>query len=181
MKKIIAFTCLVLVLTFYNYPVFDDKKISFAIIFICFIVLAFSVAKLYSPEEKDYDSFEKEMDKQHEYDGIFQYTTDGFYIQQNHSTEFIKWDQIVSVYSFSIPSPFNDRQSGLEIITDEKAYEFDYEATPGIIKLADQLSTNLPSWELDSSMVRMNNFGLFKTKLYERKLSIKRSDYASHH
>jgi len=171
MKKLIAITCLVLVLTLYNYPVYDDKKITFAIIFICLVVLAFSISKLYSPEEKDYASFEKEMDKQHEYDGIFQYKTDGFYIQQNNSMEFIKWDKIMTVYSFSIPSQFNDRQSGLEIITDEKSYEFDYKVTPGIVKLEDQLSTNLPSWDLDSPTVRINNFGLFKTKLYERSRS----------
>ncbi|WP_313090015.1 hypothetical protein [Chryseobacterium flavum] len=173
MKKIIAVTCLILALTLYNYPVYDDKKITFAIIFICFAVLVFSIAKLYSPDEKDYDHFEKEMDKLHEYDGIFQYTTGGFYIKQNSNPEFIQWDEIKSVYSFSIPSAFDDRQSGLEIITDEKSYEFDYKVTPGIVKFGDQLSTHLPGWKLDSSMVRMNNSGLFKTKLYERKLTLK--------
>ncbi|MCP1300412.1 hypothetical protein NK356_14645 [Chryseobacterium sp. S0630] len=170
MKKIIAATFLVLVLTLYNYPVYDDKKITFAIIFLCCVVLIFSIAKLYSPEEKGYDSFEKEMDSLHTFDGIFEYTKDGFYFKQNNGTEFVKWDEIISVYSFSIPSPFANRQSGLEIITGEKTYEFDDKVTLGIVKLEDQLSTHLPTWELDSPTVKMNNFGLKKTKLYEKNL-----------
>lgn len=181
MKKIIAATGLVLVLTLYNYPVYDDKKITFAIIFICFVVLVFSIAKLYSPKEKDYDSFEKEMDSLHTFDGIFQYTKDGFYFKHNSGTEFIKWDEIISVYSFTIPSPFDKKQSGLEIITNEKSYEFDQKVTPGIVKLEDQLSTHLPTWELDSPTVMMNNFGLEKTKLYEKNLLQSIDDYASHH
>jgi hypothetical protein len=171
MKKIIAATSLVLVLTLYNYPVYDDKKITFAIIFLCFVVLVFSIAKLYSHEEKGYDTFEKEMDSLHTFDGIFQYTKDGFYFRQNSGTEFIKWDEIISVYSFTIPSPFDKKQSGLEIITNEKCYEFDHKVTPGIIKLEDQLSTHLPTWELDSPTVMINNFGLEKTKLYEKRLA----------
>ncbi len=170
MKKIIAATGLVLVLTLYNYPVYDDKKITFAIIFICFVVLVFSIAKLYSPKEKDYDSFEKEMDCLHTFDGIFQYTKDGFYFKQNNGTEFVKWDEIISVYFFSISSPFANRQSGLEIITGEKIYEFYDKVTLGIVKLEDQLSTHLPTWELNSPTVKMNNFGLKKTKLYEKNL-----------
>ncbi|CAI8720916.1 hypothetical protein [Chryseobacterium sp. IT-36CA2] len=169
MKKIIAATSLVLVLTLYNYPIFDDKKITFAIIFLCFVVLVFSIAKLYFPDEKDYESFEKEMDSLHDFDGIFQYTNTGFYFKQNNRKEFIKWDEVISVYSFTIPSKFDKWQSGLEIIIHEKSYEFDYKVTPGIVKLKDQLSENLPTWELDSPTVRMNNFGLEKTLLFERK------------
>lgn len=170
MKKIIAAIGLILVLTLYNYPIFDDKKITFAVIFLCFVILVFSIAKLYSPAEKDYDSFEKEMDRQHDLDGIFQYTKDGFYFKQNNGTEFIKWDEIISVYSFTIPSPFDKKQSGLEIITNEKSYEFDQKVTPGIEKLTDQLSSNIPAWEMYSPTVKVNNFGLEKTKLYEKKL-----------
>jgi hypothetical protein len=170
MKKIIAASSLVLLLTLFYYPILDDEKISFAVIFLCFVVLIFSVAKLYSPDEKeDYNSVEKEMDRLHKYDGIFRYTNDGVYFKQNKETEFIKWDEIVSVYTFTIPSPFDKKQSGLEIITNEKSYEFDDKVTPGIIKLKDHLSSNLPVWELDSPTVRMNNFGLEKTKLYEKK------------
>ncbi|QXU47474.1 hypothetical protein KYG33_11635 [Chryseobacterium sp. D764] len=170
MKKIIALTSVILILTLYNYPIFDDKKITFTIIFMCFIVIIFSVAKLYSSDEKeDYDSVEKEMDKLHNDDGIFQYTNDGFYFKQKNITEFIKWDEIISIYSFRIPSPFSERkQSGLEIITERKSYEFDYNVTPGIVRLTDQLYSYLPDWEEDSPM-EINNFGLKKTKLYERK------------
>lgn len=175
MKKIIAITILILILTLYNYPIFDDKKITFAVIFLCFVVLIFSVAKLYYPEEKDYDSFEKEMDRLHQYDGIFQYTEKGFYIKQNNNSEFIKWDEIISIYFFSVPTPFSDRkQSGLEIITGNKSYEFDYNVTPGIVKLEDQLSLNLPTWDIDFPIVRINNFGLEKTKLYEKNCSKER-------
>lgn len=173
MKKIIAVTCLVLILTLYNYPIFDDKKITFAVIFLCFAVIVFSIAKLYSPVEKeDYDSIEKEMDKLHDDDGIFQYTDEGFYFKQKNSTELILWDEIISIYSFRIPSPFSKRkQSGLEIITDRKSYEFNYTVTPGIVKLADQLYNQLPDWKEDYSPMDINNFGLEKTKLYERKHS----------
>ncbi|QBA19864.1 hypothetical protein EU348_01250 [Chryseobacterium indologenes] len=171
MKKIIAIAILILILTLYNYPIFDDKKITFAVIFLCFVVLIFSVAKLYYPDEKDYDSFEREMDRQHQYDGIFQYTEKGFYIKQKNNSEFIKWDEIISIYFFSVPTPFSDRkQSGLEIITGNKSYEFDYNVTPGIIKLEDQLSLHLPTWDMDSQMVIINNLGLEKTKLYGKNL-----------
>ncbi|MCC3216518.1 hypothetical protein LIV57_14725 [Chryseobacterium sp. X308] len=171
MKKLIIVTCLVLVLTLYNYPIFDDKKITFAVIFLCFVVLIFSVAKLYYPDEKDYDPFEREMDRLHQYDGIFQYTEKGFYIKEKTNSEFIKWDEIISIYFFSVPTPFSDRkQSGLEIITGNKSYEFDYTITPGIVKLEDQLSLHLPTWDMDSPTVIINNFGLEKTKLYEKNL-----------
>lgn len=171
MKKIIAVSSLVFILTLYNYPIFDDKKITFAVIFLCFFVIIFSAAKLYFPSDKeDYDSVQKEMNRLHEDDGIFQYTDEGFYFRQKNSTEWIQWDEIISIYSFRIPSPFSERkQSGLEIITHKKSYEFDDEVTPGIVKLEDQLSLNLPNWDLDSPAVRINNFGLEKTKLYESK------------
>ncbi|NIF03957.1 hypothetical protein F3J23_00770 [Chryseobacterium sp. Tr-659] len=168
MKIIIVTSVLLLLLTLFNYPVFDSKNISFSIIFLCFLVIIFSAAKLYFPEDKSYEHIEKETDKLHEHDGIFQYTDNGFYIKQEKSTKLIKWEEIVSVYSFRIPSMFNEYQSGLEIITDTESYEFDNDVTPGIIKLADQLSNHLPSWEIESPTIRINNFGLKKTKLYER-------------
>lgn len=168
MKKIIAVTSLVLILTLYNYPIFDDKKITFAVIFLCFTIIIFSVAKLYSGEKEDYEDFEKEMDRKHEDSGIFEYTNDGFYFKQKNIKEFIKWDEIISIYSFRIPSPFSEgKQSGLEIITDRKSYEFDYTVTPGIVKLSDQLYNHLPYLEQDSP-TETNNSGLEKTKLYER-------------
>lgn len=169
MKKIIALTSVILILTLYNYPIFDDKKITFTIIFMCFVVIIFSVAKLYSSDEKeDYDSVEKEMDRLHEDNGIFEYTIDGFYFKQKNITEFIKWDEINTINRFTFPVKPYGGQSGLEVITDQKNYEFNDKTNPGIVKLTDQLYSYLPDWEEDSPM-EINNFGLKKTKLYERK------------
>lgn len=170
MKKIISVTCLVLILTLYNYPIFDDKKITFAVIFLCFAVIVFSIAKLYSPVEKeDYDSVEKEMDRLHDDDGIFQYTHEGFYFKQKNITEFIKWDEITTVNRFTFPIKPYGGQSGLEVITEQKNYEFNDKTTSGILKLTDQIYDNLPNCKIDSPTVRVNNFGLEKTKLYEKK------------
>ncbi|CAD0221362.1 hypothetical protein [Chryseobacterium sp. JV274] len=168
MKKIIALTSVILILTLYNYPIFDDKKITFTIIFMCFVVIIFSLAKLYSGKKEDYDSVEKEMDILHEDNGIFEYTNDGFYFKQKNITEFIKWDEINTINRFTFPVKPYGGQSGLEVITDQKNYEFNDKTNPGIVKLTDQLYSYLPDWEEDSPM-EINNFGLKKTKLYERK------------
>ncbi|MDR3025878.1 hypothetical protein [Chryseobacterium sp.] len=170
MKTIIAATCLVLILTLYNYPILDDKKITFAVIFLCFVLIIFLVTKLYFPIEKeDYDSFEKEMDRLHNDDGIFQYTDNGFYFKQKNITEFIKWNEITTVNRFTFPAKPYGGQSGLEVITDQKNYEFNDKTTAGILKLTDQLYNNLPNCKIDSPTLRVNNFGLEKTNLYERK------------
>lgn len=169
MKKIIAITSVVLILTLYNYPIFDDKKITFAVIFLCFVVIVFSVAKFYSGEKEDYEAFEKEMDRLHEDNGIFEYTNDGFYFKQKNITEFIKWDEITAVNSFAFPAKPYDGQSGLEVITNQKNYEFNDKTTSGIIKLADQLCIHLPHWDLNAPTLIANNSGLEKAKLYERK------------
>ncbi|MDW9379933.1 hypothetical protein [Chryseobacterium sp. JV558] len=170
MKKIIAVSSLVFILTLYNYPIFNDKKITFAAIFLCFFVIIFSTAKLYFPSDKeDYDSVEKEMDRLYNDNGIFQYTDEGFYVKQKNITEFIKWDEINTVNRFAFPVKPYGGQSGLEVITDQKNYEFNDKTTSGILKLTDQLYNNLPNCKIDSPTIRVNNFGLEKTKLYERK------------
>ena len=107
------------------------------------------------------------MDALHSYDGIFQYMENGFYVKQKDVTEFIKWDEIVSVYSFSIPV-LQERQTGMEIITDNKEYEFDDRNTLGIEKLTDELSSRMPDWKLDSPTIVISNFGLKKTLFYQR-------------
>lgn len=169
MKKIIATNLIIVILVYFYYPVFDSEKISYFIIFFCFTVLCFSIAKIYAPSDKEnYKSVEKEMDQRHAYDGIFQYTNDGFYMRQKKTREFIRWNKIVSVYSFTIPASEYSRQSGLEIITDKNRYEFTYENTPGIEKFADQLISNLPDWMINSPVTR-NNSGVEKTVLYQRK------------
>lgn len=169
MKKIIAISCIILVLIFINYPVFNSEGISYLIIFTCFVAICFSGAKLYSPSDKEnYDSVEKEIDIVETYDGIFQYTHDGFYPHQKKTQELIKWDDIVSVSSFSIPGLYHNRETGLEIMTDTSHYEFMDRDTPGIEKLTNELYNHLPNWSLNPQPVRVNNHGLEKAKLYDR-------------
>lgn len=174
MKKIILISITILVIVFFNYPLFDSTEISYLIIFLCFIAIVFSIAKIYFQNDTDnYESVEKEMDHLLEDDGIFQFADNGFYIKQKNSTEFVKWEEIASVYSYSIPVLDHTRQTGLEIITDKKNYELDSNLTPGIEKLTDKLYHHLPTWELNNQTIKVNNFGLKKTKLYVRE------DYSS--
>ncbi|MDE5493290.1 hypothetical protein [Elizabethkingia meningoseptica] len=173
MKIIIILCSIILVIVLWNYPVFDSKGISYSIVFSCFVIITFSAAKLYNPSDNEsYKSVEKEMNHLHQLDGIFRYTTEGFYIKQKNETEFIKWSEIVSVYSFSIPFGRHTNQTGLEMITDKKSYEFNDRQTQGIVKLRDKLYDHLPTWELNAPTIRVNNSGLEKTKLYERESSL---------
>ncbi|KFF12732.1 hypothetical protein N6B72_20825 [Chryseobacterium soli] len=168
MKKIIVISCIIVVLIFFNYPVFESKGISYLIIFACFVAICFSGAKIYFPSDKeDYDSVEKEADQLEKYDGDFQYTNAGFYNKQKTPLELIKWDEIISVYSFSIPISKHRRETGLEIITEKGCYELGGD-TPGIEKLSNELYNHLPDWQLNTPTIRINNYGLQKTKLYER-------------
>lgn len=168
-KKIIAADLIIVALVYIYYPVFDSEKISYFIIFSCFTVLCFSVSKIYAPSDKEnYESIEKEMDWRHADDGIFQYFNDGFYIKQKMPMEEIKWKDIVSVHSFSISIFADTRQNGIEIITNQKRYEFIYENIPGLEKLTDQLASHLPDWKFHSPTIR-NNAGTEKTILYQRK------------
>lgn len=167
MKKIIIISCIILVLIFLNYPVFGSYGISYLIIFTCFVAICFSGAKIYFPRDEDYDSVEKEANQLEKYDGDFQYTNDGFYNKHKNPVELIKWDEIISVYSFSIPVSKHKRERGLEIITDKSSYEFN-RSTPGIKKLSNEMYNHLPDWQLNSPTIRINNHGLEKTKLYER-------------
>ena len=169
MKAIITISCVILVLILFNYPVFDSENISYSIIFLCFVAICFSGAKIYFPNDTDdYKSVEKEMDRLYKSDGIFKYTNDGFYIRQKKAAEFIKWEEIVAVNTFLIPDFIYKKQSVLEIITDNKRFEFNYKETPGIRKLVNELYNHLPTWELDSPTLIVNNSGTEKTKLYER-------------
>ncbi|AZB09948.1 hypothetical protein EG344_14575 [Chryseobacterium sp. G0162] len=169
MKKIITVDLLIIALVYFYYPVFDSEKISYFIIFSCFTILCFSIAKMYAPSDKEnYESVEKKMDKLHTYNGLFQYSIDGFYVKQKKTSEWIQWNQIISVHSFSIPILNTAKQTGLEIITSGNRYEFTYENTPGIEKLIDQLAKHLPNWKTDSPIIR-NNSGAEKRILYQRK------------
>ena len=164
MRKLIFIVSLVVIFVLYNYPIFNSTGISYIIIFSCFTIISFAGAKLYTSNIKDdYESVEKETDKLHQNDGDFRYSREGFYVKK----EFIKWNEIVEVNSFSIPV-LHQKQKGIEIITDKKQYEFNNDNTSGIEKLTDKLSENLPDWKLDSTLVVPNNYGLKKVKLYER-------------
>ncbi|WP_291938517.1 hypothetical protein [Chryseobacterium sp.] len=129
MKKILVISSAIIVLVLFNYPVFDSEKMSYAIIFLCFVAICFAGAKIYAPgDEEDYESVEKEMSRLYTEDGIFQYREDGFYVLKENSKEYIKWNEIVSVYYFSIPV-LSSRQTGLEIITEKSSYEFNTQDT----------------------------------------------------
>lgn len=170
MKAVTGISCFIAVLVLYNYPVFDNKGISCLILFLCLAAVSFAGAKIYSPDDHDeYETVEKEMDELLNFDGIFEYKKDGFYITQNKITDFVKWSDIIEVNSFNIPLPYRIKQAGLEIITDHKNYEFGSGNTPGIEKLEDQLFRNLSDWKLDSPLIKVNNNGLEKANLYTRK------------
>ena len=154
---------------YFYYPVFDSKAISYIIVLFCFVVVCFAGAKLSSDGKEDYDSVEKKMDELHNLDGMFRYTHDGFYIKKDKSLELIKWAEIITVNSLRIPV-LNDEQTGIEIITEKKSYEFIDQYTPGIEKLIDKLYENLSNWEDLNSEV--NNLRFQKTKLFERDKSI---------
>ena len=85
-----------------------------------------------------------------------------------NNPEFVKWDEIIEVNSFGIPLLKNGKQTGYEIITANKNYEFNDQQTAGIDKLGNQLAENLPNWKLGSPTIRMNNYGLEKTNLYRK-------------
>ncbi|WEK70143.1 MAG: hypothetical protein P0Y62_01060 [Candidatus Chryseobacterium colombiense] len=165
MKILIFIVSLVLIFVFYNYPVFNSTGITYIIILTCLIIISFAGAKLYTSDIKeDYESVEKEMNELHFRDGDFQYKNDGFYTKN----EFIKWDEIIEVNSFSIPVLHRQHQTGIEIITDKKHYEFNDENISGIEKLTDKLYENFPNWETNPTLITVNNHGLKKATLYKR-------------
>jgi hypothetical protein len=170
MKKILVLSCLILILIFFNYPIFDSTGISYIFIFLSFTAICFAGAKLWTSKngKDDYESVEKETDKLYSDDGIFQYTNDGFYVNRDNLKEYVKWDEIVEVNSFNIPILHREEQRGIEVITDKNNYEFNSNNTTGIEKLTDKLYENLPNWKENPALVRINNYGLKKAKLYER-------------
>jgi len=169
-KPILIISSIILILILYYYSEFENKGIAYVIILICLISISFSYAKIKNPTEKidEYKIAEEESDKLENFDGIFEYKNDGFYIKQNRTVEIVKWEEILEVNSFNIPFLKNERQIGYEIITLNKSYEFNDKETPGIFKLGNQLAENLPNWKLDSPTIRVNNRGLEKTNLYKK-------------
>lgn len=168
-KKITIFCIIILGFTFYSYPIFDSEGISYLIIFCCFAVITFSVAKIFNPTDKNYyESVEKKADELENFNGIFSYEKEGFSFIKDNKTGFIKWAEIIEVNSFSIPFLDDERHTGLEIITEKMSYEFNDQQTPGIEKLTNQLIENLLYWNFDAEAIKINNYGLKKAKLYKR-------------
>ena len=83
-KPILIISSIVLVLTLFYYSEFDNKGTAYGILLICFIAIAFSSAKIKHPtESKDqYQTVEQENDKLENFDGIFEFKKDGFYIKK---------------------------------------------------------------------------------------------------
>lgn len=167
-KPILIISSIVLVLTLFYYSEFDSRGTAYGVILICLIAIAFSYAKIKHPTESkdEYKAVEEENDRLENFDGIFDFKEDGFYINKN--SEFVKWDEIIEVNLFSVPLLKRGKQTGYEIITANKNYEFNDQQTDGIVKLGNQLAENLPNWKLDSPTIRINNHGLEKTNLYRK-------------
>lgn len=167
-KPILIISSILLAFTLFYYSEFENKGMAYGIVLICLVAIAFSYAKIKNPTESkdEYKAVEEENDRLENFDGIFEFKEDRFYINKN--SEFVKWDEIIEVNSFSIPLLKNGEQTGYEIITANKNYEFNDQQTAGIDKLGNQLAENLPNWKLDSPTIRMNNYGLEKTNLYRK-------------
>ncbi|WP_419869841.1 hypothetical protein [Chryseobacterium sp. CT-SW4] len=169
MKKLIFLTCLILIYTLMNYPLYSEG-VSYVIIFSCLVVICFAGEKLFSDQDNnDYDSVEKEMDKAYQEDGIFKYVTDGFYITRKKKTEFIKWEEIQAINSFRI-QVLKDYQTGLEIITETKSYEINDNNSPGIEKFSVEMYKNLPiTYDRSNLNDFYNTSRLQKEVIYKKK------------
>lgn len=169
-KALLVFGILLLIITTYNYSNFENKGIGYISVFISFAIICFTTAKILNNKEdmEDYDFVEKETDRLENFDGIFKYRKDGFYINQKKNLEFVKWTDILEVNAYVIPVLYRTTQNGLEIITETNNYEFESQQTEGFEKLENQLFRNLPNWKLDSPTIKVNNFGLKKTNLYKK-------------
>lgn len=80
-KRITFVTALILIYTLFNYPV--NKGYPLLILLISFVILCFSVAKIYSDyenleKEETFEEVEKNMNKIEQNNGIFEYKNDGF-------------------------------------------------------------------------------------------------------
>ncbi len=169
-KFLIALSISIIIFIYFNYP-FRSEGISIVIVFICLAVITFSGVKIWSErnlKEETYESAEKEITRRHNQNGKFRYDIEGFQFMKNNKTEFIKWDDITEVNSFTIPTGRWTQQSGLEVITKNRNYEFNSANTVGIDKLGDQLYENLPDWNLNAEFFRVNNYGVEKANLYKK-------------
>lgn len=161
----------IIILIYFNYP-FQSEGISYAIVLTCSIIIVFSGIKLWTDKNlpnEDYDSYEKKLNKTRDENGIFSYSEDGFSFTIKKQRYCIKYSEIVAVNSFSIPSGYRTSDSGLEIITENESFEFETKTIIGLEKLADKLCDNLPNWKMDAEFSDINNFGLKKSNIFERR------------
>ncbi|MBW8524657.1 hypothetical protein K0U91_04420 [Chryseobacterium chendengshani] len=168
-KAVLVASIIILGYIFYNYSDFENSGIGYSIIFLCFAAIVFSYYKIKYPSDRhDFLTVEKEINDLENFDGIFRYEEKGFRFVLSEKNEFVKWDDIVEVNSFSIPSGYRNRQTGIEVVTSDRNFEFNQKHIPGIKKLSDQLYRNLPHWNVDSPLVQINNFGLKKNYFVQK-------------
>ena len=168
-KLVLVISSLILGYVLYNYSDFENSGVRYSIIFICFAAIIFSYYKIKYPSDRhDFLTVEKAINDLENFNGIFQYEEKGFRFVLSGKNEFVKWDDIVEVNSFSISAGYRNKHSGIEVVTTERNFEFNQEHTPGIEKLFNQLYENLPNWKVDSPLVRINNYNLEKANLYKK-------------
>lgn len=171
-KKITFVTALILIYTLYNYSV--KKGYPLLVLLICFTILCFSIAKIYSDSEKldeeTFENAEKKANRIEQNNGIFDYKNDGFYIKQKKSLEFIKWNDIESITHFNLNMLKGVYQNGIEIVTNKKIFKIhnDQEQTMGIEKFEIEMNKNLIIDELYNSEVLSD--GSSRTPLYIKPL-----------
>jgi hypothetical protein len=168
-KPVLVISVLILGYVLYNYSDFENSAVGYSIIFLCFAAIIFSYYKIKYPSDRHaFLTVEKEINELENFNGIFKYEEKGFRFVLSEKNEFILWDDIVEVNSFSIPAAYQDRQNGIEVLTAQRNFEFNREHIPGIEKLYKQLQQNLPHWNIDFPFVKINNYGLEKSNLYKK-------------
>lgn len=170
-KSVLVISSLILGYVLYNYSDFENSGVGYSIIFLCFAAIIFSYYKIKYPSDRhDFLTVEKEINDLENFNGIFRYEENGFHFVLLGKNEFVKWDDIVEVNSFNINAGYHNKQSGIEVVTGERNFEFNQEHIPGIEKLSSQLCENLPYWKLDSPFVRINNNNFKKVNLYKKSI-----------
>jgi len=170
-KSVLVISSLILGYVLYHYSDFENSGVRYSIIFLCFTAIIFSYYKIkYSNNRHDFITVEKEMNDLENFSGIFRYEEKGFRFILSEKSEFVKWEDIVEVNSFCISAGYQHKQSGIQVVTAERKFEFNQEYIPEIEKLSNQLYENLPHWNVDSPFVGINNNNLKKVNLYRKLL-----------
>ena len=84
-------TTLLLLITFYYYSEFENKGYAYILILLCLVSISFSLAKLKYPTEKkdSYQVEEIENDRLENFNGIFEYKSDGFFVNLESGKDFM--------------------------------------------------------------------------------------------